>query len=610
MADFRRQAELTKLARLLRASPAALEFLGTLDADQLNALRQAATRHLHGSHHAFFSRVAAASKLLPNAMVAFIAQRSIGPLLCARVADAMSTERAIAITQHLPADFMAAATPHLDSQRARELTAALPLARVIDVALALIRQREFTTLGDLVGTLPMSIIGPILQEIDDGEALLQSGFYVEQPERLNEMLDALPLSRLPKVIAAAADESADLWPHALALMSLVSPRWQQRLVLLAVEGEESVLESMIRGVARHDLWSVTLPLLALMPEAGRQRLVNLAVLEDDTVLRRLLQTAARDDLWHRLLPLAPLMSPTLRQRMGRLTDELSEASIRRLVDLAHELELWSEALLLVECMGIVRRATITELMAESSDAAIAGLIATVQRAGQWPLILPLLATMTEKAQQRFVNLPLFRDSALQQDILQAADRHGLWQIMLPLLALMPADVRQGVARSAESLDADAVQRWSSSIREPRHWQLTLAFLMDMSEHKRAFIAEHFSRHEDEVLHSLLQAFEQADPAGGDTDGTGNWQPLIDFLMALPRDTQQLLMQRAARLDPELRLKLLMAATAEARDMVLQRLNELPASEQATFSALAAQLPEVQQQVLRQRCRELGLAALV
>lgn len=343
MADFRHQAELTKLARLLRTRPEALDFLGPLDSNALNALRLAATRRLHGSHHTFFSRVAAASKLLPTAMVAFIAQRSIGPLLCARVADAMSTERAIAITSHLPAEFMAAATPHLDSARARELTAALPLARVIEVAQALIRQREFITLGDLVGNLPMSIIGPILQEIDDGEALLQSGFYVEAPERLNEMLDALPLPRLSKVIAAAADEKADLWPHALALMSVVSPRWQQRLVLLAVEGEESVLESMIRGVVKHDLWNVTLPLLQLMPESGRQRLVNLAVLNDDTVLRRLLDAAARHDLWQHLLPLAPLMNQELRQRMGRLTDELNEASIKRLVDLAHERDLWREA---------------------------------------------------------------------------------------------------------------------------------------------------------------------------------------------------------------------------------------------------------------------------
>ncbi len=600
MADFRHQAELTKLARLLRTTPESLDFLDALDSDALNAVRQSAARQLHGSHQAFFSRVAAASKLLPNAMVAFIAQRSIGPLLCARVADAMSTERAIAITSHLPAEFMAAATPHLDSARARELTAALPMSRAIDIAQVLIRQREFITLGDLVGNLPMSIIGPILQEIDDGEALLQSGFYVESPERLNDMLESLPLSRLRKVIAAAADERTDLWPHALALMSVVSPRWQQRLVLLAVEGDESVLESMIRGVVKHDLWNVTLPLLQLMPESGRQRLVNLSVLNDDAVLRRLLEAAARHDLWQHLLPLAPLMNQQLRQRMARLTDELNEASIKRLVELAHERQLWSEALLLVEYMGKVRRATITELMAESTDDAVTSLISTVQSAQQWRLILPLVATMTEKAQQRFVGLPCFRDTAVQQDILQAADRHGLWSTMLPLLALMPAEVRRGVAHAAEQLEADAVRRWSGSICEPRHWQLSLSFIMEMSEGKRAFIAEQFSQHDDDVLHSLLVAFDQQ----------GHWQPLLDFLMDLPSVVQQVLMQRAGRLNPELRLNLLMAAPPAARDMMLQRLAELPASEHANFSALAAQLPEAQQQDLRQRCRELGIAELV
>lgn len=263
-------------------------------------------------------------------------------------------------------------------------------------------------------------------------------------------------------------------------------------------------------------------------------------------------------------------------------------------------DLWREALLLVEYMGKVRRATITELMADSTDAAVTGLVATVQRAQQWQLILPLVSTMTEKAQQRFVGLPFFRDSVVQQDILQAADKHGLWAAMLPLLALMPEDVRRGVAHSAEQLDADAVQRWSGSIREPRHWQLTLRFIMDMSEAKRAFIAEQFSQHEDSVLHSLLAAFNQE----------GQWQPLLEFLMALPASAQQVLMIRAGRLNPELRLNLLRAAPADARDILLQLLAELPASEQAKFSALAAQLPETEQLGMRQRCRELGIIELV
>lgn len=600
MSDFRKQAETVKLARLLHTSPDALSCVADLDADALLALRLSCARQLLDKHQALFSRIAAASKLLPVALVAFIAQRSIGPLLCARIAGAMSTRRSIEIAKHLPPAFMASSAIHLDAERARELTAALPISHVIAVTHELIAQKEFITLGDLVGTLPMSIISPVLQQIDNGEALLRSAFFVQDHTRLNEMLDALPFPQIKAVIAAAADESTDLWPHALALMSVVSPSWQQRLVLLAVEGDEATLASMIRGVVKHDLWTVTLPLLQLMPESGRQRMVNLPVLADDSVLRRLLAAAERQNLWQHLLPLAPLMNTALRQRMARLTDELSEESIRTLVNLAHERELWGEALLLVEHMGIVRRATIAELMAESSDEAVTSLLNTVHREQQWQLILPLVATMTEKAQQRFVSLPLFRELTVQQDILQAADRHSLWATMLPLLALMPEEVRLSVAHSAEHLDAEALRRWSGNIREPRHWQLALAFMTDMSEARRAIIAEQFCQHEDAVLHSLLQAFSQ----------DSQWQPLLDFLVALPAATQQVLLVRGGSLKPELRLQLLLAADERGQNIMLQRIAELPASEHESFRRLTLELPAGHQDQLRQRCQQLGFASLL
>ena len=44
MADFRHQAELAKLARLLHTSPESLGFLGTLDSAALHALRHATAR--------------------------------------------------------------------------------------------------------------------------------------------------------------------------------------------------------------------------------------------------------------------------------------------------------------------------------------------------------------------------------------------------------------------------------------------------------------------------------------------------------------------------------------------------------------------------------------
>ena len=125
-------------------------------------------------------------------------------------------------------------------------------------------------------------------------------------------------------------------------------------------------------------------------------------------------------------------------------------------------------------------------------------------------------------------------------------------------------------------------------------------MVDMSEARRAIIAEQFCAHEDAVLHSLLQGFSQ----------DGQWQPLLDFLISLPPGTQQLLLVRGGRLKPELRLQLLLAADERGQDMVLQRIAELPASEHEIFRALALELPAGHQEQLRQRCQHFGFSGLI
>lgn len=601
MTDFRRQAELTKLSRLLHCTPAALDYLQALDVPALHNLRLSCTQQLLGEQRALFGRIAAASKLLPSTLVAFIAERTMGPLLCARIAGEMPAARAIEITRHLEPGFMARSAVFLEADKARELTAALPLSSVVKVTRKLMEQREYITLSDLVGTLPISLIESVLREVRDGEALLQTGFFIDDAQRLNDILDILPADYLNDLIRAAADESTDLWPHALALMSVVAPHWQARLVNMAADGDEDTLSSMVRGVVKHDLWAVTLPLMGLMTEANRRRVINLPVLQDDAVLRRILRAAEQHQLWNHLLPLIPLMELPLRQRAARLTDELSENTIRELVQAFYAQGLWPHGLLLIEHMGIVRRATIAELVAESSDEAIMSLLASVRENQQWQLILPLIDTMTEKAQQRFVSLPFFQNEAALHDIIRATDQHSLWKIMLPLVGLMQENEQRSVARFAEALDGEAIRRWSGSIDDARHWPLALQVIGFMRPERRTSIALQVSEHEDAVLNSMLRALHQ----------TNDWPLLLNLLNEIPLEAQHRLLDRARQLDEGLRLQLLIAADKQGLcDPVLLRMAELPEDDRNSHRAVFLRLPADHLGNLRQRCQALGLSALL
>ncbi|WP_022956750.1 hypothetical protein [Perlucidibaca piscinae] len=392
MTDFRQQAELGRLARLLHVPETGLEFLHTADVDSLRQLRTAASRLLLDSRRTLFGRIAAASKLLPTALVARIAEHSMGPLLCARVAGEMATARAIDIARHLKPEFLARAAVHLETQRACELTAALPIERVAAVAQELIRRREYIVLGELVDTLPLSIVQAILPAIDDGEALLRSAFFLEHTGRIADMLAVLPEPTLHTVIRTAAAEDSDLWPHALALRD-----------------DEATLGSMVRGVIRHALWDVALPLRTLMPASDRRRLVNLPALHDDAVLGELLAAARDHDLWHALLPLVSVMDTPLRERTGRLLDTLDEDTLHHLLIVTETHALWSPALILVLHMSDTRRGDIARLMAAASDTSVERLLTDINEREEWLALMLLFGLLDEDMRrlwlQRLLTLP-------------------------------------------------------------------------------------------------------------------------------------------------------------------------------------------------------------
>jgi hypothetical protein len=600
MTDFRHQAEQIKLARLLNTETENLAFLNTLSSDDLHDLRMACATHLLHRQRAQFKRVATASKLLPTVLLALIAERTLGPLLCARIAGEIDTRRAIDIALHLSPEFMAAAAIHMDTERARELTAALPITSVITIAQAMVKEKEFITLGDLVGTLPLYIIEAVVRNLQDGESLLRIAFFIENPERLNEIMAVLPTELLQKTIQAAADERTDLWPHALALMSVVAPAWQVRLANMACEGGADTLTGMINGVTRHNLWNTALPLIQLMTDANRRLLINLPVVNDNSILRHVLSAAEHDDLWHILLPLVSLMGPELQRRTARLIDELKETTIVHIVQVAHQNNLWGSALLLVDKMGLVHRALIAECVAECTNEAISSLVIAVREQQLWPIILPLITTMTEAAQRRFVNLPLFQDKPLLHDIITAADRHELWWAMVPLVTMMPENARRQIAQIAETLEATAVQRWSASLKTALQWDVILELMGYMNPEHRTVMALQISAQDDNALNNLLRSAHEAKRSVA----------LLGFLQQSSTEAQHQLLIRTTTLDTDLCIELLVAT--EGTDLcvpLLLRVAELSPQEQTLYRIFFEKLPPATLGHLRKRCADLKIAIL-
>ena len=179
-------AEVLKLARLLGAEPAGLDYLEALAPADVRELRERAAVALHDSDRRF-GRVALASRIPPAPMTAWIAQHLFGALLCARIAGLLDPRRAIDLAKRMPPVYLADMAMQLDPRRVHD-----------------------TAQGDAL----WDVVLPVTETMS--EAGLQR-------------LAALPALHAPEVLAAIADAAvaSGLLEDLMPLMEHMPPAAQE-----------------------------------------------------------------------------------------------------------------------------------------------------------------------------------------------------------------------------------------------------------------------------------------------------------------------------------------------------------------------------------------------
>ncbi|MEQ1440284.1 hypothetical protein AAG565_13070 [Fontimonas sp. SYSU GA230001] len=330
MTTLAHQAETLKLARLLHTAPEQLDFVGRLDAAEVRALRERATAALFDGDRHLFHRVAAATKLLPAPIAALIAEKALGPLLCARVAGLLPPERAVDIAKRLHTRFLADVCLELDPRHVRELIAQMPVKRIVEVAHELAARREYITMARFVDVLPEAAMRATLDALQDDETLLRIGFFVENPAQLSAVIQMLSEHRLSRLIRVSVEGAAELWGEALALINAIDAPQRRLMAGLAAALDAPVLERMIGLTHEAELWTALLPVVAEMDDAARARLTRLQSLNEDAVLAAMLRAVDAANLWPQLLPLVSRMDATLQQRAVRVAEQQDAALLQRL----------------------------------------------------------------------------------------------------------------------------------------------------------------------------------------------------------------------------------------------------------------------------------------
>ncbi len=248
---LRAHAEVAKLARLLGREPGELAYLERLGPDELRALRDGVTETLYDANGSSLGRLAAASRLLPAGLTATIGQRAFGPLLSARLAGLLDTDKAVDVATKLPPPFLADVAAELDPRRASDLIASISPALIGQVTAELVARREYVTMGRFVGHLSDDAIAAALATMDD-EAVLQVAFVLEDPSQLSRLFAKLPKGRSAGVIVAAANEG--LWLEALDLLNHLHKRQRKEMVLAAMALDGPARDAILDTIAEHELW--------------------------------------------------------------------------------------------------------------------------------------------------------------------------------------------------------------------------------------------------------------------------------------------------------------------------------------------------------------------
>jgi len=202
--------ELHKLAHVLDLDASRLAFLAHIPHDQLAELRLHVSHVLYERQEPRFRRMAAAAKVIPNALLAKAAQFAIGPRISAWAASVLPAEQAVKLAGSLEIAFLTQVSRWLDTHRSVAILAALPDSLTIAVGRNLVDLGEWIPLGRYLVVVSPTVTLGVMAHADDDQ-LRHMATYLEIPSpptpqqrvALRSVFDRLSDDRRALVLAAA-----------------------------------------------------------------------------------------------------------------------------------------------------------------------------------------------------------------------------------------------------------------------------------------------------------------------------------------------------------------------------------------------------------------------
>lgn len=469
MSHTQRIAENIKLARQLCMPTEELSFLEKLDHEQLRQLREDVTAAMFDESKPHFERVAASTKLLPNKFIATIAEKVVGPMLCARVVGLLKPDVALDITLRTSDEFMADSATEVDPRSAVELISRVPVDRIAKVTAIMVSRKEYVTMGRFVDLVAPEAIGEVLLGIDDDEALLRTAFFIESKSVINDVLSYVPAERIKRMAVLAGNGDHDLWAEALALMAHMDDEWKGRIGDLVAEEGEELLTSMLVSAKRLELWDSLMPVVACMSTESRQKLVKIPALADPEVLQAIVTAANESNLWESLLPLASHMDPALRKTVAEIVERFEPALLLNIINTANQCELWPSLIGILDEMSTDEQRNVVTLVIQQPETVLSSMLQAVDRAGLWANVLPLLSCLDDELRSSAAKIVERLSTETLLNIIDVANSNGLWAELIAMLNVMSDSEKQQLLGLLAEQPDEVVGSLVSAAHEANLW---------------------------------------------------------------------------------------------------------------------------------------------
>jgi hypothetical protein len=307
VADLLTRAQIALLADLLQTDAASLAGLERLGADDIEALRHSISDALFNSLSSVFARVSKLAPLIPNAVVAAVAQRAVPPKVAGRAGGALGLaheDRAVGVLSRMKPAYLSEAAPYVDPRVIPHFAPKLPAHLLIPIAKELLRRRDYLTASRYVEYATEQHIVEFEKAIHDDEDIVQTSVLVARVDVLNRILQVAGPGRLSRMATAASAGSPEFVLAMLAMLSRIDPELAKPAVAELLGNPDADFISRVVGIAvREDALAELLDLTRLLSDDSLHHFASAQLLQEASFRQqaeKIADTAERRKSWKRI----------------------------------------------------------------------------------------------------------------------------------------------------------------------------------------------------------------------------------------------------------------------------------------------------------------------